>query len=171
MTNIKWNRGFTLIEMLFVLGIISVLSAILIVYSRAGEQQILVFRDQTKIINAVLRAKSLSLATFGKSGVPCGYGVHFEKPRTFIIFKDIADDCSRTDHRYSESNEIVESINLDSALSFSDLTFSDVLFIPPDPVVIIAPDQNEASLMIKASKGAGSATIKITKAGQITSSK
>ena len=162
------EKGFTLIEMLFVLATIAILSTILIAYSRTGERQIIVFRDQTKIINALLRAKSLSLATFGKAGVPCGYGVHFEKPRTFIIFKDIADDCSQADHKYSGSNEIVESMSLDRLVAFGDLTLSDVVFIPPDPIVIITPDQDPATLTIKAGEGASSAVIRITKAGQIS---
>lgn len=162
------NRGFTIIEMLIIIGTLSFISAILIVNIHSSEQQITLFREQAKIVSILSRAKSLSVATFGKAGVPCGYGVHFEAPSTFLIFKDLAGDCQVSDKRYSGGTEIYESFQLDPVLNFDTLTLSDVIFIPPDPSVVITPSQDEATVIIKAIKSGTSATIKINSAGQIS---
>lgn len=162
------KRGFTLVELLVVIGILSLLSATLILYSRAGERQITVFRDQARVISSLTRAKSLAVATFGQSGVPCGYGVSFAAPRTFLIFKDVAADCQSTDNRYSGPAELVEEFQLDANLMFEALTLSDVIFIPPEPKIIITPAQEQAVITIMTNDGGSSATIKINNAGQIS---
>ena len=174
-TNKNTKKGFTLIEMLVVIGIISLLSGIFIVYSRTGEQQILLFRDQAKIVGAISRAKSLSASSFRasltKTDSSCGYGVHFEIPNTFIIFKDLAEDCELSDQKYTFSNaaEKFESFQLDSRLKFDALTnLSDIVFIPPDISAVITPDQDEAVIVIKTIDDKSSATIKINSAGQVS---
>ncbi len=162
------NRGFTVIEMLVIIGALSLISAILIVYIRTGGYQIILFREQAKIVSILSRAKYLAISTFGKAGVPCGYGVHFEEPSTFFIFKDLADDCQVSDQKYSETDAIYESFQLDPNIKFDTLTLSDILFIPPDPSVVLTPLQNEATIIIKTIKAENSATIKINNAGQIS---
>lgn len=165
------QRAFTTIEILVITGILSLLSAILILYSRTAERQISLFKEQAKIIEIISRAKSLSIVTYGKPDVPCGYGVHFEAPRTFLIFKDLAADCKDSDRKYSESaDEIQESFQLDSTIRFDSLGLSDILFIPPDPTVIITPTppQDEAKIIIKTIDGSKSLIIKVNSAGQIS---
>ena len=164
------QKGFTTIEMLVIIGVLSLLSATLLVYSRAGERQITLFREQAKIVSILTRAKSLSVAAFGKIGVPCGYGVHFETPRTYLIFKDLADDCSLADKKYSGTSEIFESFQLDSSLTFDILTLTDIIFIPPDPAVILDNDfsKTEALIKIKTINGNDEKIIKINNGGQIT---
>jgi len=162
------NKGFTLIEMLVIIGTLALISAFLIINVRSNEQQIILFREQAKIVNILSRAKSLTIATFGKAGVPCGYGVHFEAPSTFLLFKDLAANCQASDKRYSGGDEIYESFQLDAALIFDTLTLSDVTFTPPDPSVAITPSQDEATIVIKAIRTGASATIKVNSAGQIS---
>lgn len=162
------EKGFTLVEILVVMAIIAVVSASLILYSRTGERQIILFRDQAGIIAALSRAKSLSVATFGQAGVPCGYGVHFEAPRKFLLFKDLASDCSAADHVYSGPNELFGSFELNQSLNFGNLTLTDIVFIPPNPKVVITPLGDEAIINIKTVDGGSSSTIKVTSAGQIS---
>ena len=161
-------RGFTIIEIVVILGIIALLTSSLILYSRSGERQVILFREQSRIISALSRAKSLALATFGQPDVPCGYGVHFEARRTFLIFKDLSFDCATSDHRYSGGEEVVESFELSPVISFDALPITDVVFIPPDPTVILTPDQEQAIIFLKTTDGRGSAFIKLTSAGQIS---
>lgn len=163
------SKGFTTIEMLVVIGVMALMSSVLMVYGRAGERQITLFKEQARIISALSRAKYLSIATFGKTGVPCGYGVHFEAPRTFLIFKDLpSGDCSLADKKYSGADEIFEFFNLDSAVTFDQLTLSDVIFIPPSPSVVITPNQDQAAIIIKIINIESLAAIKINSAGQIS---
>lgn len=164
------NKAFTLIEIIVSIGIIALLSGIMITYNRSGERQIVIFKEQARVISALSRVKSFSISTFsdGKTDIPCGYGVHLEAPRTFLIFKDIASDCSVSDNKYSGTNEIFESFNLDLTVMFDSLTLSDIIFIPPDPSVIITPAQYQATIVIKTIDGGSSATIKVNNAGQIS---
>ena len=163
-----YSRAFTLVEMLVVMAIIAVISASLILYSRTGERQIILFKDQALIVAALSRAKSLSVATFGQAGVPCGYGVHFETPRKFLIFKDLVSDCNASDNIYSGGNELFESFELNQSLNFGNLTLTDVIFIPPNPKVVITPIQDEAVINIRTADGTSSLNVKVTSAGQIS---
>ncbi len=164
----KNSWGFTIIEMLVVIAVLSLISTSLLLYSRTGERQIILFREQSRIVGALSRAKSLSIATFGQVGVPCGYGVHFETPKIFLIFKDLSSDCSAVDKVYSGTDELLESFELDQAVSFGNLTLTDIVFIPPDPKIVITPEQDESMINIKTISGNSSSTIKVTSAGQIT---
>lgn len=162
------NRGFTIIELLVIIAILMTMSGFLILYNRAGERQIVIFQEQAKVINTIARARSLSVATFGQGSAPCGYGVHFEAPRTVILFKDLAADCGSADKKYTASNpeEKIEQFYLNSTVSL-DLGLTDVLFIPPDPTVVITPNPEAAVLNIKEEGGTGMASIKINKSGHI----
>jgi prepilin-type N-terminal cleavage/methylation domain-containing protein len=174
-TNKNTKNGFTLIEMLVVIGIISILSGIFIVYSRTGEQQIVLFKEQAKVMAAVSRAKILGISAFRESsteaGSSCGYGVHIELPNTVIIFKDIAQNCELSDQRYTPANpsEKFESFQLDPRVKLDVMTsLTDIVFIPPDPSVVITPDQDQAVIVIKTIDDKSSATIKVNSAGQIS---
>jgi prepilin-type N-terminal cleavage/methylation domain-containing protein len=164
------NKGFTVIEMLVVISVVGLLlTTTMIFYGRAGERQIVLFREQAKILNILSRAKFLSIQTFGKmEPVPCGYGVHFEEPQSVILFRDDAENCSQADRRYSGEAEKVESFILDRAVIFEPLPLSDVVFIPPNPRVVMTPEQDQATLTIKTTDDKGRLSIKINNFGQIS---
>ncbi len=162
------DKGFTLIEVLVVVGILALLSATLIIYSHTGERQIILFKEQARIVSTISQAKSLSIATFGQVNVPCGYGVHFSPPKNFLIFEDLANDCQDADKRWSGENETFESFQLDPAVVFENLSLTDIVFIPPNPSVVITPPQDQSTIIIKTVDGNSSTTIKVNNAGQIS---
>lgn len=178
----RGDKGFTLLELLVVLGITLLLSAGLIFYNRTSENQLLLFRDQQKIISALQRAKSFSLETFSQAEAPCGYGVNFSLPNTVVIFKDLSPSsdpqCSDIDFVYSGDSkgdcqnyaECVEKIYLDKNVKFSELGLNNIVFIPPNPNIIIDKDPNkaEALIKIKSSTGQTEKIIKVNNRGQIT---
>lgn len=162
-------KGFTTIELLVVIATLSLLSSILILYSRTSEKQLILFKEQARIIGILYRAKSLSIATFGQMNAPCAYGVHFTAPRNFLIFKDLGKDCEiDADKKYTDESELFESFELDSAVMFDNLSFTDIVFIPPDPSTLITPLQDEVLIVIKTLDGKGQVAVKITNFGQIT---
>jgi hypothetical protein len=165
------TTGFTIIEILVLLGVLSLISTILIINTHSGEKQVNLFKEQARIVSILFRAKSLSISTFGETGIsiPCGYGVHFNDSGSFLIFKDLAPDCKSADHKYTDTNEIYESFQLDPAIEFDSLNFSDVVFIPPDPSVVITPSsQDQATIILKIIGSPTTASIKINSAGQIS---
>ncbi|MBI2591555.1 MAG: type II secretion system protein [Candidatus Brennerbacteria bacterium] len=146
--------GFTMLEMFVTIGIMSFIAAALVVYSHTGEKQIILFKEQARVLNVLARARNLGITSFIKAGatgpLPCGYGAHFEAPRTMIIFEDRASDsgCADADFRYSGPAEIFESSTLDRDISFDFLSLSDIVFVPPQPVIFITPEQDQAVITL-----------------------
>jgi len=164
-------KGFTLIEMLVVISIMALLSSFLILYSRAGENQIILFRDQARLITALNRAKSLSVQTFNAPQPSCAFGVYFSKTENaFLIFRDLALNCREADHVYTGSEELFESYQLSSKIKFGELTLINIAFIPPDPKTLIDNDlnKNEANITLETLDGKASLKVKVNNAGQIT---
>lgn len=184
------NKGFTLIELIIVVGVVGVLTASLAFYSRSAERQIILFRDQAKIVNALLRAKSLSISTYSETDAPCGYGVHINQAqKTIIIFKDLvapADSCLLADNAYTGNYncddadfssdygllECVEKTTLDKTIDFTALTtLGNIVYIPPDPYIILNGNDTIISdqiIEIQTFDGAFKKLITVTKNGQIT---
>ncbi len=160
--------GFTFIEILIVMSIASVLSTILLTYSKTGERQIVLLRDQSRIQTFLVRAKSLALATYGESSPACGYGVHVEEPRSVVLYADLSEDCEASSHDYVGPLARVESFELDKRLLLDNPAVRDIFFLPPDPDVLFIPDAEEASIVIKTQGSSAQGSIHVTKAGQIT---
>lgn len=161
------KRGFTLIEMMIVITISAVLMAMVLFYGRGGEKQIILLTEQAKLVNTILRSKSLAVQTFNQPRRPCGYGVHFV-PNGYVLFKDLAEDCAMSDKKYSGPDEEVENITLNKVVKFLPPPLLDILFIPPDPTVILIPPQSEAVLTIATLDETSSLKVKVTEAGQVT---
>ncbi|MDD5430641.1 MAG: prepilin-type N-terminal cleavage/methylation domain-containing protein [Candidatus Pacebacteria bacterium] len=133
---LKNNKGFTIIELLVTLSILTVISGMMIVYSRGGERQLLLIKEQTEIANAITRAKSLAIQGFEVENI-CGYGVHFYQEPTGNGGFDISsyEDCGNFD---PPSRKVYQSNTLDPRVKFTAF-FSDVIFMPPDPEVSFNP--------------------------------
>lgn len=172
--NKKMEKGFSLTELLVVFAVISILSSGLVIYNRATERQIIIFKEQAKVISAIQKAKSLALSTFIQEEAPCGYGVHFAEPNIMVIFKELSPsgdgNCLDADNVYTSNSENFEEINLDKVVKFSSLELMDIVFIPPDPKVFIdgSDSKSEALIKMKTIDNKGEKIIKVTNAGQIT---
>lgn len=165
------KKGFTILEMTVVISIMVLLSSFLILYSRTGENQIVLFRDQSRLITGLNRAKSSSIQSLDASNPSCAFGVHFSKAENaFLIFRDLATDCQNADHVYTDSGELFESYQLSPRIKFGEVTLTDIVFIPPDPKTIIDNDSNktEATIVLETLDGKASLKVKINNVGQIT---
>ena len=175
------NRGFTLIETLVIISILTLLTSFLILYSRGGERQIILLREKAELISAILRAKSLAINTLVEDEPACGYGVAFDGSNYFI-YKDLAGDCGLSDRVYSgpasgeklENETCAESggvCTLDPSLKFFQRDVNDVLFVPPDPRVFLDGGQSlaEAIIALSTLDESSQTNITINNAGQISS--
>ncbi len=135
---LKNQQGFTLIEMLVVLGVIAFLSFSLIgSFSRTR-----IDTDQTSnLIMATIReaqTRSVSSSTYS-SYSPCGYGIHYVNSTNIIIYvgpnaATASPSCSSMDKRYNASRDSIlrtQTIT-DSKVEILS-SFSDIFFLPPDP--------------------------------------
>ena len=166
--SLRSKIGFTLVEVLVTLSITVLLSSVLILYSRTGERQILLYREQSKVINIIAKSKSLALQTYIEDATTCGYGIHFSLPNTLILFKDISADCATSDNIYSGPIEDFSHLILATGIVISASDIIDVLFIPPDPTVKLNPAQVSGVVTLQTIDGGAQARIKMNNSGQIS---
>jgi type II secretory pathway pseudopilin PulG len=164
------EKGFTLIDLVVVIGILSLLSASLITYSRAGEKQIVFFKEQSVVTASIFRAKNLAISTYGRNGADsCGYGVHFELgrlPNELIIFNDkAANGTCLKPGKYDGQGEDMEKITIDSRVKITGAP-KDFIFVPPEPTV--SPAEKIVIKLELVDDPSRSATITVSPAGQIT---
>lgn len=174
----KRFKGFTLIEVLVIMFIISTLSTVLVVNWRKNEKRYQLQRSAQQVVQNLRKAQNMALA--GKNlcdqaspCIPPSYGVFFSKTTltSYVIFSD-----KNGNDKYGggASVEAVETINLESGIELSLSVDLDVVFSVPDGFVMInaKPLTTEASLLIKRSGTAcpslNCKTIIIKKTGQIT---
>ena len=144
----RGRHGFTLIEMTVVIAVLGLLAAAMIPSSRRGERQVALIKEQSLIVGALVRAKSLSIQKFNDRGLEvCGWGVHFDIQlpplrSRYLIFKDLfsspdptheCGDADGSDRRYSGVAEEVTgfSFQLDPRVKFVAPAISDIVFVPP----------------------------------------
>lgn len=171
------SAGFTLIEILVVLAIIVIITGIVIFNTSFERQNSALLRSAQKLSLDLRRAQSFALSSkvFKTSGVPCGWGVHFNGvgSNSYIIFADLAvnQNCSDRDFvKVASSSEDFETINLESGITINGLSngISDVVFTPPDPIVTFTPNQASTSVTL-INKNSSTRVVTINKTGFISS--
>ncbi len=171
------SLGFTLVEMLVVLAIIVIITSIVVFNIGTERQNSALLRSAQKLSLDLRRAQSFTLSSkiFKTSGVPCGWGVHFNGggSSSYIIFADLAinQNCSDRDFiRAANGSEDFEIINLESGITIDSLSgaLSDVVFTPPDPTVTFIPNQISASINLINAKSA-IRNVTVNKTGFISS--
>ncbi len=171
------NSAFTLIETLVVVGIMTMLSGFLIVYTRSSENQIKILKDKAAFISAIYKARSQAIRTIQTDPPECGYGVRVLDERSYVIWHDTASspDCKDKNSLYDGPHEDVGSVmRLSPGIKFGNINdaefLKDILFIPPDPRVITVPDSATTPrfrVVIGTNDQTSEASIGINKYGQI----
>ena len=91
------NKGFTLIEIVVVMGVIAILSSMMLGYGQRNNKQVLLVTSQAKIASIFARAKFLSIQSFfnlaSEEEYVCAYGILITYPKTISIFKNISEDA------------------------------------------------------------------------------
>lgn len=174
----KNMAGFTIIEMLVTVGVLALLSGILIVYSKSGENASALLRQAAKMVADVNRAKNLAMTTAlftdsqGDQVNPCGYGVYFDDtstPNRYIIYADVAKDCKNSDHlRPDDGSTDVEIIELNTSISIDKKNIDSVFFLPPDPIIYFSPEEESEGLVSIKTTAGSKLEIKISGAGQVS---
>lgn len=146
-----------------VVGILVLMLSIAGVYTRRGSQQILLYREQAKLVAEVNRARSLSLQRVQGTTRVCGYGIHVSAESSFVLYRNDADSSGNcTDFIFSSDLEKVEVFELEPPVRFLTRDVSDILFSPPNlnvyfdghraageaTLVFGIPDQSSRSITI-----------------------
>lgn len=182
------KRGFTLIEVLIVIAISVMLTAITITYNGVARDQTALSVEKTKISQFVLQARSLSIATYGNaSGTACGYGVSFDSvQKTYSIFAYVPNategaSCPAestitsmpTSSTEAEYTNEAWKVHPQNGITFSTAgpnALSLALFYPPNPDTFLFNSSGArlAQATINLVSADGSSTISVNSAGQVS---
>lgn len=142
--------GFTLIELIIVIGIIVALATIVMLNYGGQSDSLRLKLSMQETVNDLRRVQNFSISTkMAGSNVPRGgYGVRFDKTaNSYVIFSD--NDDPNPDRALS-AGEQVETKALYSRLEISDINVSgsgsvnvlDIVFVPPEPETYINGTNN-----------------------------
>lgn len=147
------KKGFSLVEFIVVISIITILSAIIIPIYQGSKKQLSIQRSANKLAQDIRRAQEMAMAA--KECDICGgiipsggYGIYFETTDWPTINEYTAylyaDTSISAQERYDSGDQIIETISLgkeikikmveDTAVSSNRKKFS-INFKPPDPIV------------------------------------
>ena len=180
------NKGFTVVEIVVVLGIMAVITGIVLFNVGSEKQNAALFRSAQNLSLNLRKAENnaLSSKVFKDSKVPCGWGVHFNgvDSTSYAIFADttIAQNCFGRNYKM-DSGEELETVNLEAGVKIKsinnnilDINISDVVFTPPAPLVRFTSfyggqDGSNTINIILVNKNSSTRTIAINKTGFISS--
>ncbi len=172
------TAGFTLIELLVTLGVMTLLTSLLIVYTRGSEAQIKILKEKAVFIGALQRARSFALNTVQSPEIDCGYGVHIVDDQSIVVWRDLGKkSCKDANKSYDGENEHMgDVIRFASGIIFRNRGASDflesILFIPPDPTVVTVPlgvPGNQFHVVLGTVDGGSESVMGINRFGQIES--
>lgn len=165
------NRGFSLVELLVVIGVITLMTALIVPNYRFGDKSLALARTSSKLAQDLRRVQNLAISAQKFSGaVPAGYGVYFNlsQPAQYILFADL--DANKI---YSGASEKVETIAMEKQMRISSLSpvsgsSLNIVFNPPDPSVFVTPDAATARITIEAIGTTQQKAIQVNKVGLIS---
>lgn len=164
--------GFTLIEVMIVVGLIAIFTAIGLGTGGSTNDQVAFFRDQAKIVQAIYQAREFATATKGNY---CGYGVSVQDATTSItIVRVIKDAANNTCHQGTAADPIGQSqietekiVTTDTRISVPSVykQFT-LLFVSPFDTQAMIPTGASPCFIITSQKGLASSTVRINAIGQ-----
>ena len=175
--NLKFSSGFTLIEMLVTLAIVTALSAMVLGYSRKSETTTYLAREGNRIVFELRRAQSqamLMLQQDSESEKVCGWGIYIDESdiphvEQFLLFADLCEiDESNGNGKYDGDEEKTETISLLKGVEIFYSDASSIVFIPPEPRIEFDPNMDNAKIQIQLKNRPGTYyEIRISEMGQI----
>ncbi len=158
--------GFTMIEMIVVLGILILVSGILLIHYRTGEAQYELRQSVNEFVSKIRESQMLALSGVNQEDEKIyGYGIYSKDEHSYVIFYNL-NESSGEIYTAGESIDL-ETISLPSNISLSPIDVS-IFFVPPDPITYINgsnnPDINQNFIL---SEKGFSQTITIYQSGRI----
>lgn len=173
MFGFKKNKGNTLVELVFVIFIITLFSTILIANFPKAQNYYALSRTAYKMAQDIRRAQDLALSGVLSGGLTVkGYGVYIDtgsSPNKYLIYADI--DSSED---YDSLNDtIIETIYTDtenSNISIEDMGEVSINFAPPNPKVTITHDDidiPEINIVLELGLDGSTRTVWVNKSGLV----
>lgn len=148
------NRGFTLVEALVVIAIISIISGFIVINFRHGEEGNKLQRSAQQVVQSIRKAQNMALSSVEYEGTIYDYyGVYFDEqglPNSYYIFTSI-----NAVYNPTEGDKIVETVNLEQGIiiEVTPSTQLDIAFIPPHSFIQFNPSVSNTTITIKKDGG------------------
>ncbi len=174
----KTKRGFTFVEMMVSIGIITLLTVMILAYNRRAESITALSRSANKLVFELKRIQNQAMLVY--QGVSlgtniCGWGMKFDnlKPTSVIVFTDYClDNERRIGNKVFDENEKMEEIPLVRLTKIFESNINSVVFVPPESNVFFDSEGvSEGIIKIKLENQLADYPyyeIKISKTGQIS---
>ncbi|MGB9680586.1 MAG: pilus assembly FimT family protein [Minisyncoccia bacterium] len=138
-------RGFTFVEMMVSIGIITLLTVMVLAYNRRAETITALARSANKLVFELQRIQNQAMLVYQgniKEEKICGWGMYFNSPTSTIAFKDFCteDNQGEGDKKYEE-NEKEAIIPLVKQTEIIETNIQSVVFVPPEPKVYFYPQE------------------------------
>lgn len=146
------KNGFTLIELIVTISIIAVVSSILVVNFRQGEQAYKLQRNARLVVQGIRKAQNMALSSSEHNGeIKDYYGVYFDSAGTDFFYVFASDNKTYN----PGSNEEVERIELEEGIVIKDVSKNNlnILFSPPYAVVSFNPSVSSATITVGKTTG------------------
>ena len=183
------KKGFTIIEMMVTLSIVTLLTVMVLAYSRQSERVTNLIRDSDKIIYELRRAQNLAMLTLQQpsSQAICGWGIRLNKGNTsdqlpqtpqteYSLFFDLCvAGTSKGNGQYDEG-ETFETIKLLKGVEIFKSNVDSVVFVPPEPTIVFGsfeedPDERDGNahiwMRLTSQPKESYYRIRVTQSGQI----
>ena len=159
------KSGFTLIELIVVLGVVALVSTIAFTTLKTGGETLALDRASHRLAQDLRRAAQMALRgevfTCPNAGdTVAGYGIRFDKSgstiaRCYLIYADCTNDAVYTGPNCAtggagSTDGIVETISLETGVEIAGISLgspADVQFDPPYPTVHIKQSTSPGAIL------------------------
>jgi len=184
---LRFKEGFTLVEMIFTLAVISILASIIVGYSHQSETETNLIRAVNQFVLDIQRAQHLAMLVYeeeqNQTQKVCGWGIYFSDStgslfsplKKYLIFADSCDSSSLKGNQRYDSSEEKEEREILKGVEISAINIKSLVFVPPEPIVVFNPPlgsngeaNGEAAITFRLTDNPQhNITVFITTAGQI----
>ena len=163
------QTGFTMIELLVVMFIMTLLTASVLVSYRGGQRKYVLTQSAQQLVSDLRQAQNMTISGVDISSYH-GYGIHAEDNNNFyILFAD-----QNGDSIYKSQNDtIIKTVNLPNLIKIDSVSPSsnlDVFFKSPNPTTYINNNPSAGqtgTIVLKIENTSLNKTITVTTAGLI----
>jgi len=168
----KESRGFTLIELITVIGVIIILTGIVLLMPREGIDMDLTARKMVSDFRWIQNAAMVGYSPPGASKV-YGFGIHTESDGYTLYYSKKEEHTAYDKDEVDEDGKLIykkiRDVKFPGGLIIKNAVGqdADVFYIPPDPTVIISSTPGTESIDFDLYYKEREVTIEVFKSGLI----
>ncbi|MEK7507621.1 MAG: hypothetical protein AAB602_00870 [Patescibacteria group bacterium] len=191
------RQGFSIIELLVVISITIMISALALTYTSSTQQQIGLYVEVQKLAELILRAKSLAVSTYNDKEVldpgvvNCGYGVNIDYGRngyelfSYRVIPEGGKGCEdgintikntgKTRIVTLSRHDVAPGVVILENRGHANRSIYKVFFVPPVPITLIGTvaesglvsDENSGKIYLTTKDASLNAAISVSEIGQV----